>query len=130
TRDGIALVEEAVQRSVRLRLEFLHAGALVALSEAYLLGGRRADAETASQRALETARAHQQRWSEAEALKVRGDITAAGTAGLEADSWYGEALALASELDAAPLVACCRFARALLLRREGRADDARPELEA
>jgi len=79
---------------------------------------------------MEAARAHQQRWHETEALKARGDIAAAGGAALEADGWYGEALALASALDMAPLVARCRFARALLLRREGREGDAPAELEA
>ncbi len=128
--EGIALVEEAEQRSARLRLELVHGGALAALSEAYLLGDRRADAQAASQRALEAARAHQQRWQEAEALRVRGDIVAAGAAGLEADSWYGEALALASTLGMAPLVARCRFARAMLLRREGHEEDAQAEMEA
>ena len=129
-REGIALVEEAEQRSARLRLEFLHAGALAVLSEAYLLGDRRADAQAASQRALEATRAHQQRWQEAGALRIRGDIEAAGAAGPEAESCYGEALALASTLGMASLVARCRFARAMLLRREGRGADAQADLAA
>jgi tetratricopeptide (TPR) repeat protein len=129
-REGIALVEEAVQRSARLRLEFIHAGALAALSEAYLLADRRADAEATSERALEVARRHQQRWQEAEILRVRGDIVAAGAAGLDAMSWYGDALALASALGMAPLVARCQLARAMLLRREGHDADARADMDA
>jgi DNA-binding SARP family transcriptional activator/tetratricopeptide (TPR) repeat protein len=130
TLEGIDVVEDAEQRSARLRLEFIHAGALAALSEAYLVAGRPADAQAASQRALDAARAHQQRWHEAEALRVRGDIAAAGAAGPDADSWYEEALKLASTLGMASLVARCRFARAMLRRRAGREDDAGMEMEA
>ena len=72
-------------------------------------------------RGLAMARAHKQRWLEAEGLRILGEILASAEppdiAGARAD--FEEAARIARELDLRPLLGRCHLASGRLLRRAG-----------
>src|SRR5260370_31868658 len=75
-----------------------------------------------AQHALDLARTHKERGHEAYALRLLADIAAPGPAGArgDADSLYGQALALAEELAMRPLAAHCQLGLGRLHARLGR----------
>ena len=120
--EAIPLLEEAVKRPVFLgATQEGQSLRTVWLSEAYLLGGREADARAAAQRALDLARQHKERGNEAYTLRLLGEI-AAREDPLDigkAEDHYRRALALAEELGMRPLIAHCYVGLGKLYRRTG-----------
>jgi tetratricopeptide (TPR) repeat protein len=100
------------------------------LSEAYLLAGRRNEAMDLAVRALDLARAHQERGHEAWSLRLLGDIhTQQDPPAVEpAETFYRQAVALAEELRMAPLLAHSLLGLGVLYVRSGRPQQARADL--
>jgi hypothetical protein len=102
------------------------------LAEARLLAGRDAEALDAAEQAVALAARLGERGHLAWALRARAEAAAAdetdGTRGAARD--YGEAAALAGELEMRPLVARCRLGLGVLLARMGEIERARAELVA
>jgi tetratricopeptide (TPR) repeat protein len=105
--DAVALLEEAAEQFAAMGLFFDQPRTTVALAEAYLRAGRRADALNAARRGLEQAKTHQARPTEATALRVLGDVLSAQDppAAAEAEAAYRDAVALADDLGCRPQAA-------------------------
>ena len=119
--EGVALLEEAAAQSAAMRLMPTHAWNVTMLAEAYLFAGRREDAARDVQRGLAMARAHKQRWLEAEGLRILGEILAsAERPDMEAArADFEEAARIARDLDLRPLLGRCLLASGRLARRAG-----------
>jgi len=119
--EGVALLEETAAQSAAMRLMPTHAWNVTVLAEAYLLAGRREDAARDVQRGLTMARAHKQRWLEAEGLRILGEILAsaepADTGAARAN--FEEAARIARDLDLRPLLGRCLLGAGTLARRAG-----------
>jgi len=113
---------------IRTHLSLLHAY----WAEGLLLAGAPAEARAIADRALVLAIESGEAGHEAEIQRLQGDIAAAATpADVEAAcAAYERAAATAEALGLAPLRARCRLGRGLVLRRLGRPDQAREDLEA
>jgi hypothetical protein len=100
------------------------------LGHAYVLADRLVDAQSVAGRALASARAHEERGSEASALRLYGEIAAhADPPDVEqAEGYYHQALTLADELGMRPLVAHCHLGLGTLYQKAGRGDEAQVEL--
>jgi tetratricopeptide (TPR) repeat protein len=120
--EGVALVEEAVERERTTQLTFSQPVTFTLLAEAYLLSGRVADALQSARQALDLHRARQQRGFEADTLHVLGEIQARQEPpdGPGAEESYRGALALADDLGARPLAARCHLGLGRLYRQAGR----------
>jgi tetratricopeptide (TPR) repeat protein len=130
TAEALSLLEQAVAQAVAMRYLFEHALRVVWLGEAYLRAGRLAEAGTQAQRALEFARAHQERGHEAYALQLLGEIAAQRMPpGVEqAAAHYRQALALAEALGMRPLQAHCHRGLGMLSHQMGRTQQAHTAL--
>jgi tetratricopeptide (TPR) repeat protein len=102
------------------------------LSEAYLLAGRVEDAMQVAGRALSLSREHKGRGHQAYALRLLGEIAAQRQPPEveQAEAYYRQALALASELDMRPLQAHCHLGLGTLYAKTGRPEPARAEISA
>jgi class 3 adenylate cyclase/tetratricopeptide (TPR) repeat protein len=126
--EGRALVEEALSESIRT------GGRPVAywmrLSEVCRLAGQAGEAWQHARQALDLARHHTERGTEAHALHQLGVVHAhAGPPDVEqAEASYQEALALAEELGMRPLQAHCHRGLGTLYAETGRREQARAEL--
>jgi predicted ATPase len=102
------------------------------LSEAYGLAGRLDEARQGAAYALNLARTHQERGSEAWTLRLLGDLAAQEPAvqGEAAASYYEQALALAEELGMRPLQAHCHRGLGTLYARTGQRQQAHAALAA
>jgi class 3 adenylate cyclase/tetratricopeptide (TPR) repeat protein len=110
--EGLPLLLEAVESGHSIdALGIGHAMRLSRLGEGYLLAGRLEEARERTQQALELSRLQKERGNEAYALRVLGEIAAHGEhPEVEAaERYFHEALALATELGARPLVAHCHL---------------------
>jgi tetratricopeptide (TPR) repeat protein len=107
-----------------------HALQITALSEAYLLAGRLDAAQTSAERALELARARQERGHQAGALRVLGAIAAQRLPARPelAIAYYQQALELANELGMRPLLAHCHLGVGTLYSQIGQRTQARHAL--
>jgi tetratricopeptide (TPR) repeat protein len=94
--------------------------------------GRLEEATQCALRALELARAHQERGHQAYALRLFGDIAAhREPSEVEAaKTYYHQALALAEELGMRPLQAHCHLGLGTLCARIGQREQARTALTA
>jgi tetratricopeptide (TPR) repeat protein len=109
SRDGLPLLEEAVEQGVAMKMMGGHSLLLIGLGEGYLLVDRVADAAIAAEQALRLAHEHSERGYEARALWLLAGIA------LRSDARATErvvehttrALALADELELRPLAAHC-----------------------
>jgi tetratricopeptide (TPR) repeat protein len=128
----LPLLEQAVAQAVSMRFMAHHALRLAWLSEAYLLAGHLDEACTQAQRALEFARAHQERGHEAYALRLLGEIHARhDPPEVEpAATHYRQALALAEMLGMRPLQAHCHLGLGILYTTRSQPEQARPALAA
>jgi class 3 adenylate cyclase/tetratricopeptide (TPR) repeat protein len=119
--EAVALLEEATAKSAALRLMPTHAWNVTALSESYLLAGRRKDAEREIERGLGMARSNRQRWLEAEGLRIRSALRAAGPSPDLSRAWADgeEAARMAKELGLRPLLGRCHLALARVKRQAG-----------
>jgi tetratricopeptide (TPR) repeat protein len=102
------------------------------LSERYLLAGRFEEASTLANSVLERARIRKQRGSEAEALRLRGNIAARRQPpeSESAEVHYRQTLPLAEELRMRPLQAHCHLGLGTLYVQTGRPELARAALTA
>jgi class 3 adenylate cyclase/tetratricopeptide (TPR) repeat protein len=105
---------------------------LLLLAAIYLRAEHPAEAAAAATSALGQARTQRARGHEAHALRLLGDIAAAGDHAdlTRAEACYADSTALADKLGMRPLRARCDAGRARVLLREGRADRARGALES
>jgi class 3 adenylate cyclase/tetratricopeptide (TPR) repeat protein len=110
----------------RLRL----ASARAQLAQAYLLLGKREEADLIASQALDTSRRHAERGREAEALYVLGEI---GLSTISMDiprvqDHYRQAMVLADEIGLRPLIAHCHVGLGKLYRRTERQQQAKEHL--
>jgi tetratricopeptide (TPR) repeat protein len=119
--EGLPLLEQAVERSAAMQFVYLHSLWLIHLSEGHWLAGRLDDAAQSAIRALELARAHQERGHQAYALRLLGEIAAHREPSeiAPAQTHYRQAVTLAKELGMRPLVAHCHLGLGKLYRRTG-----------
>src|SRR4030095_3744260 len=96
----VALLEQALEQARTTGFMGTMPLQMAQLGEAYLLPGRVDDARAAATRALDLAREHRARTSEAWALRLFGEIAAhsAPPDTEQAESCHRQALALADEL--------------------------------
>jgi class 3 adenylate cyclase/tetratricopeptide (TPR) repeat protein len=130
--EGLALLEQAVEQSAAMRIVYMHALWLIHLSEGYRLAGRLEEATPIAMRALELARAHQERGHQSYALHLLGNIAAYWEPPEvePAKTHYRQALALAEELGMRPLEAHCHLCLGTLYAKTGRREQAHTELSA
>jgi tetratricopeptide (TPR) repeat protein len=128
--EAIALLEESVTRARSLTVIYLLGDIERRLGEAYLAAGRTAEAAQILPGALGFVRDRQEQGSEAELLRVLGDLAQArAEPDLEvAAAHYRDATALADRLGMRPTVARCLMALGRASRRQGRSSDARAAL--
>jgi tetratricopeptide (TPR) repeat protein len=128
--DGIAMIEEGVQRTATIGTGLHEAVFVTYLSEAYLLAGRQGDAALLAQRAEALAAEHNERGHEAWTKRLIGEIAthADPTEAVRADSYYRQAIALAEELGMRPLAAHCHLGLGTLYRKVDRDKEAQAEL--
>ena len=124
--EGLPLLEQAVEQSAAMQIVLLHTLWLIHLSEGYRLAGRLDEAAQTAIRALELARAYQERGHEAYTLWLLGEVAAdREPSEIEAaEAHYCQAMALAEELGMRPLVAHCHLGLGKLYRRTGKSEQA------
>jgi tetratricopeptide (TPR) repeat protein len=105
--EGIALLQQADERARAIGLAFGHALVLAQLGEALLLAGDLEQAQEIGRQAVETAQRWGERGNEAWAHCLLGDIATSCRARQEGPAHYQEALAIAEELEMAPVRARC-----------------------
>ena len=125
--EAVPLLEQAVQRHASMRGTAGQSIRYTMLGDVLLRSGRRDDAGRLAARALELARTHHERGSEAYALRLLGEVAAAGSPpdDAAAEERHREALALARALGMRPFMAWCYLALAGPLRRGGKGGPAR-----
>ena len=119
--DGLAMLEEGVQRAASLRILSRHAQRLTWLSEAYLLAGRADEAIAAAGEAHRLASEHGEKGYAAVALRMLGDAT--GDA-----RHHQAALAGARELSIRPLEALCHLSLGVVAGRVGNRAEAKEQI--
>src|SRR5262249_41859562 len=130
--DAVPLLTQAMAQAMAMERVDFQVLCSLSLGEAQLLAGRLEEAHTLAERALGHARAHQERGSEAYALRLLGDIAAwrEPPESESAEARYRQALALAEELGMRPLVAHCHRGLGMLYLKLGKGAQACPELSA
>ena len=130
--EAIALLEDAERQAVAMRRLGGHPLLLVRLADAYFRAGRLDTATARASRALELARAQQERGHEAYALRLLGEIASSGPSGAreDAEPLYLQAITRAEELAMRPLRARCLLGLAQHHRRAGRPARAQGPLAA
>ena len=128
--EGLPLLEQAVEQSAAMQIVLQHTLWLIHLGEGHRLAGRLDEAAHAAIRALELARAHQERGHQAYALRLLGEVAAhREPSEIEpAETHYRQAMALAEELGMRPLVAHCQLGLGQLYRRTGKREQAQEHL--
>ena len=108
---GIRLLRQTLEHDAAMNMMMIQPRDLIALSEAYHLAGRHAEAIEEAQHALDLIRVHRQRGWEAYALRVMGEIHGVGQSPDigAAESYYRGANAIAEELEMRPLQAHCHL---------------------
>jgi len=121
TGEGLALLEESVRLHESSGLVYFHSLIVSYLAEAYLLAGRPDDARVFGEKALALTRKRRERGFEAWSLRVLGEIAAStGRPSIEsAESYYRQALALATERGMRLLAALCHLGLAKISRHTG-----------
>jgi class 3 adenylate cyclase/tetratricopeptide (TPR) repeat protein len=130
--DAVALLMPAVEQARAKDMAIFHALCSLPLGEAQLLAGRLEGAQAIVEGALAHAHQHQERGSEAYALRLLGDIAVQRDPPERehAGDHYGQALGLAAELGMRPLEAHCRRSLGLLYAITNQHEKARVELDA
>jgi tetratricopeptide (TPR) repeat protein len=107
--DAIAILNEAVDTAAGMELMVDQPIRLVHLSEAYLHAGQTEQAASIAHLALQSAQDYNQRGAGAWTQWLLGEIHS-GAGSLEtSEGHYGKAMAVASELGMAPLLAHCHL---------------------
>ena len=127
---GLALVEQGMEQTVARGRPRGLALVVTWLSEAYLLAGRLEEARQRAAQAVDLARQHQQRGTQAWALWLLGESTArqASPEGAPAATYYRQALTLAAALGMRPLQAHCHVSLGTLYGKMGQREQARTAL--
>ncbi len=114
-------LEQLVAQATAEKFEFYRTIAMTSLAEACLLSGRRGDAERLASRALDVARARNERGDQAWLLRLFGRIASDHDSPdlTQAQTHYSNALEMATELGMRPLVAHCHAGFAKLFRCTG-----------
>jgi class 3 adenylate cyclase/tetratricopeptide (TPR) repeat protein len=125
--DALPLLEQAVEKPTMRRS---YSQQVSWLGEAYLLAGRREEANQVALRALSLSREKKERGYEAWALRLLGEIAAHkdSPAIEEAEKHYHQAIAIAQELGMRPLNAHCHVGLGKLYRRIGKREQAEQHL--
>ena len=128
--DGIALLQESVERETAIAFMVHRPANLAFLAEAYLLSGRYEEALQTAHHALDLSRAGKRRGFEADVLYILGAIESQQDPSdrAAAEEFYRQALALAEELGLRPLVAHCHLGLANLYRRMSKWQEAQNHL--
>jgi len=106
--DGLELLRQADERALAIGFTFGHALVLAQLAEAFLLSGDHVQAQEAARRALEAALRWGERGNEGWAKCALAMAAAARGDAAEMEARYEEALAIAEQLEMAPLRERCR----------------------
>jgi class 3 adenylate cyclase/tetratricopeptide (TPR) repeat protein len=128
--EALPLLEEAVAQVTSERHRAYLARWTIRLSEGYLLAGRTEAAMTEAWHALILARDSKQRGVEAWALRLLGEIDAHREPPEveQAEAYYRQAIAIATELEMRPLLAHCHRGVGKLHAKVGMQQQARGEL--
>jgi class 3 adenylate cyclase/tetratricopeptide (TPR) repeat protein len=119
--DGLAMLEEGVQRASALRILSRQALRLAWLAEGYLLAGRVDAAADVAERARRLATEHAEQGYAALAVRMLAETAARAGQGAVAAERYADALARARALGMRPLEALCRLGLGELALRTDRA---------
>jgi class 3 adenylate cyclase/tetratricopeptide (TPR) repeat protein len=132
TAEALPLLEQATEQATGMHLQVWQSVRIAWLSEASLLAGLVEDAGDLACRALEHAREHQERGSEAWTLRLLGEIAARREPPEDdqTEAYYRQALALAEERGMRPLQAHCHRGLGTLYAAIGQHELARTELSA
>jgi tetratricopeptide (TPR) repeat protein len=128
--EGLALAEQAAERTAVRGTAWSLVRVVTWLSEAYLRAGRLEDARQRATQAYDLARQYQQRGWQAWALWLLGEspVRQAFPAGEPAAGHYRQALALATELGMRPLQAHSHLGLGTLYTKTGQREQARAAL--
>jgi len=126
--EALPLLERAVDMSTSMRIMAGRAVLGSFLSEGYLLAGRRDQAARLASHALDVARRQKERGWEAWALRLCGEVSAAGEETTKAEQFYLESRGLAPELGMRPVVAHCDLGLGKLYGRTGQRERAHEHL--
>ncbi len=128
--DAVPLLLDSMHRAAAMGVMGQLALRAVWLSEAHLLAGRGADAESMARRALELARQHGERGQEAWALRVLAVVLSGKDppATRLAEEHYLQAISLAGALEMCPLIAHCHLGLGTLYRRTGKEQETEEHL--
>jgi len=128
--DGLSLLRQAVEVLETSGLGAFHALAISRLAEECVMAGQCEEASVYGRRALSLTRVRGERAFEAYALRALGDIEAYSRhpQAETAESYYGQAVALARDLGMRPLVVHCHLGLGKLYRRTGRREQAQEHL--
>jgi tetratricopeptide (TPR) repeat protein len=122
------LLEEGTARMSVMQVRNGEAAMITVLGEACLMSGRHAEAMAHAEHALKITRERGERGAEAWALRLTGDIAAAGADQAAAISAYRAAMDIAENFGMQPLLAHCHFGLGRLHKRAGEAEAARTHL--
>jgi tetratricopeptide (TPR) repeat protein len=128
--DAVPLLTQAMEQTLAMERVDMQAFCRLSLGNAQMLAGCTEEAHALAARALEHARAYQERGHEAYALRLLGEI-AAHRAPPDVDAataHYRQALALADELGMRPLAAHCHLGLGMLYVKLGRGEPAHTAL--
>jgi tetratricopeptide (TPR) repeat protein len=116
--DGLPLLDQAVEQPTMGRFYTVQ---ICWVAEAYLLAGRRQEAQKLASRALSRARDKKERGHEAWVLRLLGEIAArADPPDVKvSEDYYRQALALAEELGMRPFIGHCHVGLGKLYGRNG-----------
>jgi ATP/maltotriose-dependent transcriptional regulator MalT len=129
--EGLPLIEHAVDEAMGRKQISNRAPLMVQLAEAYLVAGRLEHARQRAADALDLARRHGQRGSEAYALCIAAEASMEAAEGqLRAEVGFREAAALADALGMRPLRGRCDLEMGRLAERRGLGAAARDPIEA
>jgi DNA-binding winged helix-turn-helix (wHTH) protein/tetratricopeptide (TPR) repeat protein len=130
--EALPLLEGALAQSVTIQLVLASALYAIWLGEGYAVAGRVREARALGQQALEMARVRQQQGHQAYALRLLGNLAAAGEPlqVAQAATHYRQALALAEARGLRPLQAHCYRDLGILDATRGQRAQARAALDA
>jgi class 3 adenylate cyclase/tetratricopeptide (TPR) repeat protein len=119
--DATPLLTRALEQTTAPEMIGFQALCRLPLGEAQLVAGRFEEAHAHAERALAIARAHQERGNEAYALKLLGEIALRRDPSEceQAEDFYRQAMALATELEMHPLLAHCHRGLGQLFSKTG-----------
>jgi len=128
--DAVPLLTQAMEQSIAIETVAFQPHCSLSLGEAQLLASRLEEAHALAEHTLAHAREHQERGTQAYALRLLGE-TAVHHASPDVDeaaAHYRQALTLADELGMRPLQAHCHRCLGTLYAKTGRQEQARAEL--